>query len=361
MSVGGNGRRVQRFVTVCRVGALAWLAWAVRTAGEADDFAARCADREAVERVYYEHRLGAKPPFEQAVPRTLTERMVREERCKETVLKRVYGVEITPAQVEAEVSRINETTRAPDILADLKRALGDDPQRFARTVARPIVVERELRGRFENDDKLHTAPRQEAEKLRANLLRAKSDGATADALVAKLKESKAGSVSEITWLLLPRRGAGASPPLPPAPGPAQGRATGGVYSVEATMQTAKALATPSARDGENQSHFEDLPDDLRRVLGAQLRQAGDLSAVIDTPGGFLLYIARVRTTETLTVVVLQIPKRPYEEWLHGQASNGNSESGASPKSGLSGAGAMTSGMQTERTPGIHSRPFVRPV
>ena len=74
---------------------------------------------------------------------------------KEEVLKRVYGVQITPAQVAAEAQRINATTRAPDVLAELKTALGNDPERFARTVVKPILVERELRQRFDNDDHLH--------------------------------------------------------------------------------------------------------------------------------------------------------------------------------------------------------------
>src|SRR5216684_4210992 len=50
----------------------------------------------------------------------------------------------SPARPDAEAERINATTRAPEVLAELKAALGNDPARFARTVARPIVVERTL-------------------------------------------------------------------------------------------------------------------------------------------------------------------------------------------------------------------------
>jgi len=49
---------------------LAWLACAKPVQGA--DLAALCADRTAIEHVYYDHRLGTKPPFEQAMPPDLS-------------------------------------------------------------------------------------------------------------------------------------------------------------------------------------------------------------------------------------------------------------------------------------------------
>ena len=51
----------------------------------------------------------------------------------------------------------------------------------------------------------------------------------------------------------------------------------------------------------------------------QLRQAGDVSAVIETPSGFLLYVCKERTAENLAVATLSLPKRGYEEWLAEQS------------------------------------------
>ena len=45
--------------------------------GLAADLSTLCADREAVERVYYEHRLGTKPPFAEVLPPTSLEELVR--------------------------------------------------------------------------------------------------------------------------------------------------------------------------------------------------------------------------------------------------------------------------------------------
>ena len=273
-------------------------------------------DRTAIELVYYNHRTGTKPTFAQALPADQIEKLVALEAKKEAVLQRVYGVVITDAMVEAEVRRINETTRAPEVLAELKSALNNDPVRFARSLARPIVVERTLRTRFENDDKLHAPERAKMEELRTRVLGAR-DASYADRLVI-VQNAKLGDVPELTWQLAPRP-AESRTPAPPAgtSTSTEVKARSSAYSIEATAQVAQVIASPekSAGDRERMLYFEDLPPELQNVLRAQLRKSGDVSAVIETPQGFLLYLAKSRTEDTLAVAVLSLPKRSYEEWL----------------------------------------------
>jgi hypothetical protein len=273
-------------------------------------------DRTAIELVYYNHRIGTKPPFAQVLPAAQIEKLVALEAKKETLLQRVYGVVITDAMVEAEVRRIDETTRAPEVLAELKSALGNDPVRFARSLARPIVVERTLRTRFENDDKLHAPERAKMEELRARVLGAR-DASYADRL-AIVQTAKLGDAPESTWQLAPRPAE--SQTAAPAAGtssPTEVKASSSAYSIEATAQVAQVIASPekSAAGRERTLYFEDLPPELQNVLRAQLRKSGDVSAVIETPHGFLLYLAKSRTEDTLAAAVLSLPKRGYEEWL----------------------------------------------
>jgi hypothetical protein len=54
---------------------------------------------------------------------------------------------------------------------------------------------------------------------------------------------------------------------------------------------------------------------LQNVLRVQLRQPGDVSAVIETPSGFLLYVAQAKTEAVLVTAGLSLPKRSYEQWL----------------------------------------------
>ena len=280
------------------------------------DFAPLCADRAAIERVYHEHRTGTKPPFEEAMPPALLERLVREDAKKEAVLARAYGVKITGEMVAAEVERINTTTRAPEMLAEIKAALGHDAARFARAMARPFVVERALRARFENDDALHAPQRRAAESVRGQMLATKEGGF--DARLAALKQCKDGEVQEqVKWEVTPRPADDAAPSPPATLGATQGKASSGTYRIEATAQVAQVLSSPEkTRDEkERKFYFEDLPGDLQNVLRVQLLKSGDVSAVIESPRAFQVYLARERTAAALSVAVLTIPKRSYEDWL----------------------------------------------
>jgi hypothetical protein len=305
------------------------------------DFASFCADRAAIERVYYNHRLGEKPPFEQVLPPATLENLVRQDLRKEAALKRAYRVEVTPALLDAEVQRINTTTRAPDMLAELKAALGHDPARFARAMAKPILVERLLREKFDNDDALHASQRREMERVRTQLTNAaatfrssrgnealteKSEiqnpkskidqsvltSAATNELVVKLlallQQVHSNEVTETTWQL------GARPEEQP------GAPTAGEIEIKKRFgSNAQILSSPNAGDRKEQKfYFDDLPQELQKVLRVQLHQAGDVSAVIEMPGGFLLYLAKEKTAETLSVATLSILKRSYEQWLNEQ-------------------------------------------
>ena len=304
---------------------LPFLLFAYSTAW-AGDTAALLRDRAAIERVYYNHRLGQKPPFEEALAPATLEGLVRLDLKKEAVLRKDYGVTITPALLDAEVQRINSTTRAPDMLLGIKAALGNEPARFAQAFAKPFLVERLLRERFDNDEAMHAAQRREAEQVRAKLMakapnsggqaspraqtspedRARGDARPPDrvaALMALLKASHSNEVSETTWQL------GARPAETNAP------AADELDIKQRFGPNAQLISSPRGADRDRKPYFEDLPIELQRVLRLQLRQPGDVSAVIEAPDGFLLFVAKETTNTALTVACLSLPKRSYEQWL----------------------------------------------
>ena len=272
----------------------------------AADLASLRADRAAIERVYYHHRLGEKPPFEQVLPPATLENLVRQELRKEAALKQSYGVEVTPALLDAEMQRINTTTRAPDVLAEIKTALGNDAARFADVFAKPILVERLLREKFDNDDRLHAPQRRQVEKVRNELLDTKTNGADCEKLLALLKRSHSNAVTETTWQL------GARPAETNAPDANE------IEIKKRFGPNAQILSSPPASGKEQKFYFVDLPGELQKVLRVQLRRAGDVSAVIEMPGGFLLYLAMEKTAATLSAATLSLPKRSYEHWLSEQ-------------------------------------------
>ena len=236
---------------------------------------------------------------------------------KEALLARLYHVEIKDRQIETELKRIDRETRAPEMLAEIKAALGNDPRRFARAVVKPIVVDRELRNRFDNDDRLHALQREQAETVRRKLLAVRQPGDSSATLLQTLKETKVGTVAEVTWRL------GARPEATPArnvsapaasPMPVQARSL--KYSLDATAQFAQPLSpVEQPTEPPDKFYLEDLSPELRKVLRAQLQEPGDVSAVVETPNDFLLFVARDRTEKILSAAALSIPKRSFEQWL----------------------------------------------
>lgn len=292
------------------------------------DLAVARADRAAIEHVYYLHRLGQKPPFEEVLPAAALEKLVRSEILKESVLLRAYGLAITSAMLDAEVSRINTTTRAPEMLAEIKVALGNDSDRFANGFAKPILVERILREKFGNDDSLHAPQRNEIERIRSRLTNAAAAfrekgtlnkasespallvGASGTnevvaTLLGLLKESHAGSFSEMKWQMGSR---GVETNVPP------------FDEIKKRFgPDAVVLSGPGDAGKQRELYFADLPGELQNVLRAQLRKAGDLSAVIETPSHFLLYVTKEKTEAELSVAAISISKRSYEKWIEEQA------------------------------------------
>ena len=120
--------------------------------------------------------------------------------------------------------------------------------------------------------------------------------------VAVLKAGHSNAVSETTWQL------GARPADTNAP-------TADEIEIKKRFGPGAQIISSPQRQKERKFYFEDLPPDLQNVLRAQLRQPGAVSAVIESPGGFLIYVCKDKTATALTVACLSLPKRSYEQWL----------------------------------------------
>lgn len=157
----------------------------------------RIACRTAVEQVYWEHRLknqsgaaASKLSFEESVPSEVIQRNAEDAVLKSAALERFWGVSITGAQLQAELDRMASNSKAPEVLAELFAAVGNDPQRAAECLARPLLVDRLIQTYYSRDERFHGA-------LKA---RALSELATGE-----LRNSS-GQYREIEW----RRGHGTS-------------------------------------------------------------------------------------------------------------------------------------------------------
>ena len=109
-------------------------------------FQDRLRAQEAIERIYYAHRIGSKVPFEEAVPREVLERKVTTSLAHSAALERFWDEALTAEMLLAELGRIVTNTHHPDRLRAISRALGDDPLLLAECLARPVLAGSRMAG-----------------------------------------------------------------------------------------------------------------------------------------------------------------------------------------------------------------------
>jgi hypothetical protein len=250
------------------------------------DFAALVDDRIAVEKVYYRHRLQTTQPFEEVLPRSAAEQLVRRDLEAEQVLEKKLSVRITAADLADEIKRINASTRAPDVLDELKQALDNDPVRFGRTVVKPILIDRWMRERARNGSAASASERTRMEILLARLSIVRREQGALREMLELARQS--GVVTDVSWRL-------DAAPNPPA------AARGGKYSNEATAEV-----VPAADPGV--PAFGELRPELQQLIRGQLRQPGDLSPVIETDDRLFLFILCERHDAVLRVASVSIVK-----------------------------------------------------
>ena len=238
------------------------------------------------------------------MPRATLEKLVRTEIRTEQLLLRVYHTEISEAQVQAEITRIDQSTRAPEVLRELKQALGNDSRRFGRTVVRPMLVDTELRDRFANDDSLHFQMRRQLDGLRIKILSLKPKGNLLPE-VESARTSGIGEVNEIKWALSDKQTARIAPETTNGP-----ISSGGRYSLRPLQEP-----SPSFNGGPKPADFSKLPARMQSILKSQLQKPGDVSAIIELPTEFLLCILKERSPTTLVVASAVLRKRNYDDWL----------------------------------------------
>jgi N-acetylneuraminic acid mutarotase len=113
-------------------------------------FAERVANQRAIEEVYWQHRIwpkenpNPKPPLDAVISRAQLEKKVQNYLRNSQALEDYWQQPITGDQLQAEMKRMAQHTKQPQVLHELFEALGNDPFVIAECLARPILAERLL-------------------------------------------------------------------------------------------------------------------------------------------------------------------------------------------------------------------------
>ena len=113
-------------------------------------FAERVAYQRAIEDVYWRHRIwpkenpDPKPSLDAVMSQAQLEKKVMDYLRKSQALEDYWQQPITADQLQAEMDRMAQHTRQPEVLRELFEALGNDPFVIAECLARPVLAERLL-------------------------------------------------------------------------------------------------------------------------------------------------------------------------------------------------------------------------
>jgi hypothetical protein len=116
-------------------------------------FAEYVAYQRAIEDVYWRHRIwpkerpDPKPSLDAVMSQAELEKKVEDYLRNSQELENQCQGSLTTGQLQAEMERMAQHTRQPQVLRELFEALGDDPVIIAECLARPALVER-LRTKF---------------------------------------------------------------------------------------------------------------------------------------------------------------------------------------------------------------------
>ena len=132
------------------------------------NFAERVSYQRAIEDVYWRHRIwpkerpDPKPSLDAVMTQAQLEQKVADYLRKSQVLEDYWQRPITAEQLQAEMDRMAQHSKQPEVLQELFEALGNDPFVIAECLARPALAERLLTNWYSYDQRIHGELKQRA-------------------------------------------------------------------------------------------------------------------------------------------------------------------------------------------------------
>src|SRR5213076_1273329 len=163
-------------------------------------FAERVAYQRAIEEVYWRHRIwpkqqpDSKPPLDAVMSQAQLEKKVKDYLSNSQALEDYWQRPLTAEQLQAEMDRMAQHTKQPEVLREIFGALGNDAFLIAECLARPVLSER-LLANFGHAKEPSDSARPRAEKQMPKLI----TGATANYTLPTIPDALNGCVDN-TWI-----------------------------------------------------------------------------------------------------------------------------------------------------------------
>lgn len=130
-------------------------------------FEDRVDGQRAIEEVYRQHRTStentsAKPALAPRLSEAALREKVTDALRMSDALATLWNQAITGEQLQAEIDRMAVASKQPEMLRELWAALGNDPQRVAECLVRPLLAARLISNRYAGDPSFNAALRAKA-------------------------------------------------------------------------------------------------------------------------------------------------------------------------------------------------------
>jgi len=132
-------------------------------------FEERVSYQRAIEEVYWRHRIwpkenfNPKPLFDAVISQAQLEKKVTDYLRKSQALEDYWQRPITAEQLQAEMDRMTQHTKQPEVLRELFDALGNDSFVIAECLARPALADRLITSWYAYDQRIHGDVKHRAE------------------------------------------------------------------------------------------------------------------------------------------------------------------------------------------------------
>jgi hypothetical protein len=129
----------------------------------------RVAYQRAIEEAYWRHRLWPKenpqpkPALDEVVPESVIRAKVEDSLRQSQALEVYWQRPITGQQLQAEMERMAQRTKQPEVLGEVWAALGNEPLVIAECLARPVLTERLIGHWHASDERFHGELKRQAE------------------------------------------------------------------------------------------------------------------------------------------------------------------------------------------------------
>ena len=132
-------------------------------------FEERVSYQRAIEEVYWRHRIwpkensNPKPSLDAVISQAQLEKKVTDYLRNSKALEDYWQRPMRAEQLQAEMDRMAQHTKQPEVLQELFEALGNDPFVIAECLARPALAARLLTNWYAYDQRIHGDLKQRAE------------------------------------------------------------------------------------------------------------------------------------------------------------------------------------------------------